>query len=164
MPKLHVCLGFKSRLGWIFFCIQLASWGICVDCDSLLCKPSLSCRSLVGGNIYHAVIHTYLNMIRQYVWICTLVILHWMSLRPLLTSRAQHWVVWRPYGMEIFAEAFPSNFKASWAVSVASLGVREPFLGPSRVVISGATASNRRVCILAKLLTVSLAGFGSLDV
>ena len=61
------------------------------------------------------------------------------------------------------AEAFPSNFRASWAVSAVSLGVREPFLAALRVVISRAAASSRRICILTRLLSASLTGFGSLD-
>lgn len=65
--------------------------------------------------------------------------------------------------MEIFSKVFPNSFRVSWTVSAASLGVREPFLAASIMVISGAAVSNTRVCILAKLQSVSLAGLNSLN-
>ena len=74
------------------------------------------------------------------------------------------WVVaLRRCTVEMLAEALLSSFSANWADSAALLGVRDPFLADSKVLRRGAAASSTRVCSLARLWLVSLAGVGSLD-
>ena len=79
-------------------------------------------------------------------------------------SSGLRWVVaLRRRSMEMFADVFPSNFRASCADSAASLVVREPVLAASSVLIRGAAESSTKVCNLAKVLSTSLACLGSLD-
>ena len=79
------------------------------------------------------------------------------------SSGLRWFVAIRHCSMEMLADVFPSNFKASCADSLASLVVREPFLATSSVLIRGAAESSTNVCNLAKALSTSLACLGSLD-
>ena len=79
------------------------------------------------------------------------------------SSGLRWFVAFQRRSMEMFADAFPSNFKASCADSAASLVVRESFLAASSVLIRGDAESNTNVCNLAKALSTSLACLGSLN-